>query len=187
MFHRCGSSVLLFVTASFPQVCGCCSSVQAQEAKAAPTVTYSVSIAGMTCESCATHIQKSIAKLPGVAKVSVDYQGGHAWVTVLTPRQEGVRTEEPRRISAELAAAVEQAGYTPTVNYVLMVKGMTCEACSNHVEQAVARVPGVLGVKVNYKGGFAVVVPSPKASDLSVSLVDSVEQAGDTAAVQTRP
>lgn len=116
--------------------------LHAEEKRA--TVTYSIGIKGMTCKTCSAHARKELTAVPGVLKAVADFKAGHAWVTVEETRQ-SVRREEPRRISRELAAAVERAGYRPTVNYVLIVKGMTCEACSQHIQEAVAKVPGVAG------------------------------------------
>lgn len=159
--------------------------VQAGE-EAVPTQTYSIGIQGMTCESCAVHVQKLLADVPGVVKAAVDYQGGHAWVTAkLPPRHAGA--PEPRSIAPQLAAAVKQTGYQPTLNYLLTIQGMTCESCSKHIEQTLAKVPGVSAASVNYKGAYAVVSPSAKAGDLSQGLVAAVQQAGYKAAVHTGP
>lgn len=162
------------------------------QAQSPPTVTYSVGIKGMTCEACSAAAQKELAAVPGVVKASVDYKAGHAWVTVKTPRQP-VGTEKPRRLGTELAEAVTRAGanhgdgFKPTVNYVLTVKGMTCEDCAQHITTALTTVPGVVAANVNYKGGYAVVVPSVKAGDLSKGLVGAVEKSGYKAVVQTGP
>jgi Cu+-exporting ATPase len=163
-----------------------------EQTGAADTLTYSIGIKGLTCEKCSAAAQKELAAVPGVVKASVDYKTGHAWVTVKTPRQP-VGTEKPRRIGTELAEAVKRAGanhgdgFKPTVNYVLTIKGMTCEDCSQHVTTALTKVPGVAAANVNYKGGYAVVVPSAKAGDLSKGLVGAVEKSGYKAVVQTEP
>lgn len=41
----------------------------------------SVAVAGMTCASCVGHVEKAIAKLPGVTKVSVNLATERADVT----------------------------------------------------------------------------------------------------------
>jgi copper chaperone CopZ len=73
------------------------------------------------------------------------------------------------------------------VNYVLTVEGMTCEACSQHVTTALTKVPGVAAANVNYKSGYAVVVPSAKTSPNPRNLMSAVEQAGYKAVVHTGP
>uniref|UniRef100_A0A7C2JZ61 HMA domain-containing protein n=1 Tax=Schlesneria paludicola TaxID=360056 RepID=A0A7C2JZ61_9PLAN len=162
------------------------------QAQSPPTLTYSIGIEGLTCERCSASAQKELAAVPGVVKASVDYKAGHAWVTVQAPRQP-VGTEKPRRIGAELAEVVRRAGanhgdgFQPTVNYVLTVKGMTCEDCSQHVTTALTKVPGVAAASVDYKGGYAVVVPSAKAGPNPQRLVSAVETAGYKAVVHTGP
>lgn len=169
----------------------CMSAVLHADEKQA-TVTYSIGIKGMTCERCVAPVQKELTAIPGVVKVQVDDKAGHAWVTVETPQQP-LSTAKPRRISAELAAAVTRAGakhgdgFSPTVNYVLTVQGMTCKACSQHVQTALAKVPGVAAASVNHKGGYAVVAPKEKAATLTQSLVAAVEKVGYRAIVHTGP
>jgi len=142
-----------------------------------PTVLYSVGIKGMTCETCSAHSQKALAAVPGVVKSSVDFKSGHAWVTVEKPRSTQVSTAPPRNFAAELAAAVKRAGYKPTVNYVVTVKGMTCEACAQHITADVRKVRGVASVSVNFNGGYAVVVPAAKTGDLAKPVLAAIEQA----------
>jgi len=162
------------------------------EAQSPPTLSYSIGIKGLTCERCSTSTRKELAAVPGIVKASVDDKAAHAWVTVQAPRQP-VGTEKPRRIGLELAEAVRRAGanhgdgFRPTVNYVLSVRGMTCEACSQHVTTALTKVPGVAATSVDYKGGYAVVVPSDKAGPNPKNLMSAVEQAGYKAVVHTGP
>lgn len=151
------------------------------------SMTYSIGIQGMTCETCSAHAQKELAAVPGVIKSSVDWKAGHAWVTVQLPRQKDFRTAKPRQISTELASAVKRAGYGPTVNYILTINGMTCEACSQHIQDAVVKVPGVAAVSVNYEGGYAVIVPKEKTGNLTESLVAAVEKVGYRSILHTGP
>jgi len=67
---------------------------------------YLLEIEGMTCKTCATHVQKSLAKVPGVAKATVSYEKSEA--DVCTRPNSDVRTEE-------LVKAVEKAGYKAKV------------------------------------------------------------------------
>ncbi len=62
-------------------------------------------IQGMTCDSCATHVEKALASVPGVAEARVpDWKAGRASVTAA-----------PDVDPAALEAAVEQAGYTASI------------------------------------------------------------------------
>lgn len=59
-----------------------------------------LTIEGMTCESCAHHVRDALQKVPGVRTASVSYPKGEAQVTA----EEGTST-------TALSAAVEAAGY----------------------------------------------------------------------------
>ena len=56
------------------------------------------------------------------------------------------------------------------------VTGMTCSACSAHVEKAVSKVPGVCAVSVNLLGGSMMVEHGPEVTDKAI--VDAVVDAG---------
>lgn len=94
----------------------------------------------MTCASCVGHVEKAIAKLPDVAKVSVN---------LATERADVSFTGKPD--AAAVVRAVEGAGYAvPEVTVELGVAGMmTCASCVAHVEKAVKAVPGVNVAAVN--------------------------------------
>jgi copper chaperone CopZ len=60
-----------------------------------------LAIEGMTCGNCVRHVQAALARVPGVAAVSVDLARGEARLS----RQPGTAD------LAALVAAVEAAGY----------------------------------------------------------------------------
>ena len=64
----------------------------------------------------------------------------------------------------------------------LRVEGMTCDSCARHVEQALAKVPGVRGVKVFYPEGTARVT-APSSLDPR-ALIAAVRASGYSAAVE---
>ena len=101
--------------------------------------TLSIPIEGMTCASCVSHVEKAIAKLPDVAKVSVN---------LATERADVAFTGKPD--AAAVIRAVEGAGYgVPEISAEFGVAGMTCASCVAHVEKAVNAVPGVNAATVN--------------------------------------
>ncbi len=101
--------------------------------------TLSIPIEGMTCASCVAHVEKAIARLPEVARVSVN---------LATERADVAFTGKPD--AAAVLRAVEGAGYAvPEVTVELGVAGMTCASCVAHVEKAVKAVPGVNAATVN--------------------------------------
>ncbi|MBX3584459.1 MAG: copper-translocating P-type ATPase [Rhizobiaceae bacterium] len=93
----------------------------------------------MTCASCVSHVEKAVAKLPDVAKVSVN---------LATERADVAFTGKPD--AAAVVRAVEGAGYgVPEITAEFGVAGMTCASCVAHVEKAVNAVPGVNAATVN--------------------------------------
>nr|WP_302054785.1 heavy metal translocating P-type ATPase [Burkholderia multivorans] len=123
--------------------------------KAAHSVEFDID--GMTCASCVSRVEKALAKVPGVARATVNLATERATV------------EASADVSAaRLAGAVEQAGYraTPvesapsavtsapidrdaTQSIDLDIGGMTCASCVSRVEKALAKVPGVTHASVN--------------------------------------
>lgn len=120
-----------------------------------------------------------------MTKASVDYKAGRAWATYSLPPD--TANDAQRRIPADLSAAVTQSGYRSTINYVVHIQGMTCEDCSKHVQQALAKVPGVENTQVSYKDGYAVVKPTLKAGNLSESIAVAVNQVGYRSVVHSGP
>ena len=63
-----------------------------------------ITVSGMTCGHCVSSVKEELAELPGVQSVSVDLNaGGVSHVTIESTRE---------LTSEEIAAAVEEAGYT---------------------------------------------------------------------------
>ncbi len=98
-----------------------------------------LSIEGMTCASCATRVEKALARVPGVAEASVNLAADTATVRGAAAAR-----------AAALREAVRAAGYDVAADtWVLPIEGMTCASCVARVEKALARVPGVTDASVN--------------------------------------
>jgi P-type Cu+ transporter len=98
-----------------------------------------VPVAGMTCASCVSRVEKCLAGVPGVLEASVNLATERATVAV-----DDDGAVEP------IVAAVRKAGYEVAVSEIdLVVDGMTCASCVGRVEKALGRVPGVLTATVN--------------------------------------
>lgn len=97
-------------------------------------------VAGMTCASCASHVGRSLRKVPGVRDAQVNLATERALITF---------TGDAVPLS-KLVQAVENAGYdVPVETLVLPIGGMTCASCVSHVERALQRLPGVEKAAVN--------------------------------------
>jgi len=149
-------------------------------------------ITGMTCASCVRRIEKSLAKVEGVADANVN----------LATEKASVRYDPAMVQLGQLKAAVEKAGYgvrelppepvggndttapeippIPVMNSgeaVLPIEGMTCASCVRRVERALTKVPGVTTASVNLATEKATVTYDPAEADLG-QLRAAVEKAG---------
>ena len=96
-------------------------------------------ITGMTCASCVSRVEKTLAALPGIATVAVN----------LATETATLRSTAPINL-ANVIAVIEKSGYGVTEQTIdLAITGMTCASCVGRVEQALTKVPGVLTATVN--------------------------------------
>lgn len=58
----------------------------------------------------------------------------------------------------------------------ILVEGMSCGHCVNHVKEALAELSGVTGVEVDLEGKFAVVTASNEISDEAIKA--AIDEAG---------
>ncbi|MFP4454531.1 MAG: heavy metal translocating P-type ATPase [Desulfonatronovibrio sp.] len=128
-------------------------------------------IQGMTCASCVARVERAVAWVPGVEKVTVNLANETMYV------------QAEKEVSMDAVMdAVKKAGYQAsykddseeTVRF--KVKGMTCSACSARVEKILKKQEGVLDASVNLAGETALVRTGPDAS--VQDLIQAVEKAG---------
>lgn len=132
------------------------------------TLEMNLPLSGMTCASCAAHIEKGLRELPGIARVIVN-----------------LATESANLVFSDgfvetdvLVEAVRNTGYdVPTENIVLPIAGMTCASCAAHVEGGLWDVPGVLSANVNLATERANVVFVPGVADIA-DLKQAVAETG---------
>jgi Cu+-exporting ATPase len=97
-------------------------------------------IQGMTCASCAAHVEKALKGIEGVSEANVNLATERASVTL---------TAEETNLG-EMVVAVRDAGYdVGTEKVILPIGGMTCASCVAHVEHALKELDGVVKVNVN--------------------------------------
>jgi Cu+-exporting ATPase len=127
-----------------------------------------MSVTGMTCASCSNRVEKALKKVPGVVSANVN----------LANEQASVSFDATQVAPSQLLDAVEKAGYGVITDQVeFPVTGMTCASCSNRVEKALRKVPGVLEANVNLAVEHATVTYAPAAATWS-DLKAAVEKAG---------
>jgi len=120
-----------------------------------------VQIEGMTCEACATNIENSLRRVPGVAGAVVSYDRHEALVGV----QKG--SEPPRTaILAAIAGAGDYTGrFAGQVVWTLAIEGMTCEACAAGLQAKITNLRGVSGASVDYDQGQALVTADASVNE----------------------
>ena len=113
---------------------------------------------GMNCAACVAHVEQALKGVEGVTEVNVNLATEKASVRLSI---EGLEIEQ-------LTRAVHEAGYeVPTETVILPIGGMNCAACSNHVEEALNGVSGVVQANVNLATERATVTFVPGTADLS--------------------
>jgi len=125
-------------------------------------------VTGMTCASCAAVIEKGLAGLPGLHRVSVNVAS------------EDVSVEyDPRQVDIKaLVKAISDVGYGVNLEKVTFgVGGMTCASCVANVEKALAKAPGVISVSVNLASEKATVQYVRGETDMA-DFRSAVEAAG---------
>ena len=120
-----------------------------------------VGITGMTCASCASAIERSVAKVPGVISSSVNFATEQLTVSFTNE----VRIEN-------IFEVVENAGYgvkkeIASQKVIIPVRGMTCASCVSAIEKAVTVLKGVSKASVNFATEKATVEYDPSATRLS--------------------
>jgi Cu+-exporting ATPase len=123
------------------------------------TKTYNVS--GMTCASCAARIERSVQKISGIAKASVN----------LAMEKLLVDFDEKLVAPGNIEKAVESIGYglsdiavdVPKAREIsIPVSGMTCTACAKRIETGLLKLNGVEAASVNFATEKANVSFDPK-------------------------
>jgi len=111
-----------------------------EKIKPSKTTELILPVKGMTCASCASHVERALKSTEGVASASVN----------LATEQARVEFQPDVLNLKKLVEAVHETGYEiPTQTVTLSIGGMTCASCANHIEQALKKVEGVIDAHVN--------------------------------------
>ncbi|MBI2868362.1 MAG: copper-translocating P-type ATPase, partial [Chloroflexi bacterium] len=123
-----------------------------------PKATLYLSIGGMTCAACVSHVEEALKGVRGVTNAVVNLATGKAVVEY-----------DPALVTLPvLKKAVDDTGYEAILSTAsLNVGGMTCASCVEHIQKAVGDLPGVYKVVVNLAAGSARVEYEPSLTPLS--------------------
>src|SRR5512144_1950171 len=109
--------------------------------KQEPTGRIDLPITGMSCASCAAHVQEGLSALDGVSSASVNFAAEKA--TVIYDKSK-VAVDNFVRI-------VKDLGYGVSVSKIILpVKGVTCASCVEAVRRTLSSLDGVISASVNF-------------------------------------
>ncbi|MCE5342428.1 MAG: copper ion binding protein, partial [Eubacteriales bacterium] len=137
-------------------------------------------VRGMTCAACAQRIEKTLGKLTGVEKASVNLASEKLFVEY-----------NPDTVAlADIKKAVDKIGYEVSEKrdaqeVTIPIGGMTCAACAQRIEKVVRKLDGVESVNVNLATEKATVAYRPQSVRLS-AIRGAIEKAGYQALTETR-
>ncbi len=145
-----------------------------------------IPVQGMTCASCVRTVERSLQKVPGVARAEVNLATERATITY----------DDGQATVGALVEKVKEIGYeVPTATITLPTQGMTCASCVATVERSLKKMPGVLGADVNLatqRSTVSYVPTEVTPRELRQKIVDigyespELEAAGDGEAMRDR-
>jgi Cu+-exporting ATPase len=127
-------------------------------------------VRGMTCNSCASRIEKKVCSLDGVVEANVNFGTEQVFIDC-----------DPGKISPqEILKIIKQLGFEAlTSRESLVVDGLTSGSCVLRVEKKMRELYEVLDVKANMVTGMVLIDYVPCKSSL-YELRDSLKEIGYT-------
>jgi len=114
-------------------------------------------VEGMTCASCVARVEKSLSRVEGVSRASVN----------LATNTATVRADPEKTRMASLVSTIRDSGYeVPVQRTEFPVEGMTCASCVARVGKALLSVPGVLTASINLATQSGTVEFLPGVADM---------------------
>lgn len=140
--------------------------------KQSNNIEYNVKIGGMTCAACVNRIEAQVRKVSGVSDVSVN---------LATEKAKLLLTSSD--VLPFALEAIRKSGFTLSTNESdFQIEGMTCATCSNRVEAALLKVPGVESATVNLASEKAKVIYYDGVTSSS-SLLEAITKSGYSGSV----
>ena len=100
-----------------------------------------IPITGMSCASCAAHIQEGLSAIEGVSSASVNFAAETATVVY----------DKSLVAVDDFIKVVKGLGYGICVSKItLPIKGMSCASCVENVQKSLSSLNGVVSASVNF-------------------------------------
>lgn len=129
-------------------------------------------VRGMSCAACAQRIEKTVCKLEGMEKASINLASEKLFVEY-----------NPEVVSLDtIKSAVDKIGYqlaepSETQTVTVPIGGMTCAACVQRIEKTVQKIQGVESAAVNLAAEKATVTFDKKQVRFS-AIREAIEKIG---------
>ena len=124
-----------------------------------------VKVSGMTCDSCAFHIQNALTKVPGVKSADVSYEKGQAVVSydpgATNPDAIRAAIDATGYKAGEVISQTPQPSQPKLATAVIGVEGMTCGSCAVTTRLALSKVNGVSSAEMSFEKKEAKVTYDP--------------------------
>lgn len=139
--------------------------------------SYTYPVEGMTCAACASTVEKTASKTPGVTNANVN----------LASEKLNIDVEDGFDVK-DLESRVDSSGYSLVMpemaEKIFNIEGMTCASCAATVEKTTQKLAGMQEANVNLASEKLAVTYSPL--ELSVrDIEDAVDGSGYTASLQS--
>lgn len=132
-----------------------------------PVRRCTLTIKGMTCQSCVKNIESTVKGKPGIINVVVSLE-----------EERGQFDYDPSTVAPDIISEyVSEMGFdvsfqltaTPPTgawrNCQIAIKGMTCESCVKNIEGNMSSIEGIKSISVHLKNNFADVLYHPEMID----------------------
>ncbi|XP_062957574.1 copper-transporting ATPase 2 isoform X2 [Cynocephalus volans] len=157
------------------------------------TATSTISILGMTCQSCVKSIEGRISSLNGIVSLKVSLEQGSATVKYVPSvvslqqvcHQIGDMGFEASIAKGKAASWPSRSSHAQEAVVKLRVEGMTCQSCVSSIEGKIGKLQGVMRVKVSLGNQEATITYQPYLIQPE-DLRDYVNDMGFEAAIKNK-
>lgn len=146
-----------------------------------------ISIEGMTCQSCVRNIESNVGGKPGIERIKVSLEERNGRVTY-NPRQTSPEAIAEMIDDMGFEAKVAEGGKgipaaPNTATTTISIKGMTCNSCVKNIEGNLGKHPGVKSIVVSLENEIGTIVYFPDKTTPQM-LAEVIDDMGFEAAVK---
>ncbi|MCG8570190.1 MAG: heavy metal translocating P-type ATPase [Spirochaetes bacterium] len=142
-------------------------------------------ITGMSCTSCSANLEKALNKADFVNKANVQFTSKKAFITL----NQEVSDEQIIKLIQDTGydGIPQKENHSNSLKF--QVAGMSCTSCAANIEKNLAKMAGVINVKVNFTDKSAIIntndqlepaILKRKVKELGYQLIDAAEKEDKT-------